>query len=84
MDNASIHHVDGVVDLIADVGALIHFLPPYSPDYSPIEECFAKVKSLMRAMEMEAQVTDDIETLALAAFSGITEEDCKNWISGMY
>ena len=47
MDNASIH----VMDLIAEVGALVHFLPAYSPDYSPIEECFAKVKSLMRAIK---------------------------------
>ena len=78
MDNASIHHVDGVV--ISEVGALVQFLPPYSPDFAPIEECFSKVKSLMRAMEMEAQVTDDIETVALAAFSAITEEDCRNWI----
>lgn len=86
MDNASIHHVDGVVDMISEVGALVHFLPPYSPDFAPIEECFSKVKSLMRSMEMEAQVTDDIETVALAAFSAITEEDCKNWIgiSGIY
>ena len=86
MDNASIHHVDGIVDMVSEVGALIHFLPPYSPAFAPIEECFSKVKSLMRAMEMEEQVTDDIETIALAAFSAITEEDCKNWIgiSGIY
>ena len=41
LDNASIHHVDGVVDMISEVGALVHFLPPYSPDLAPIEECFA-------------------------------------------
>lgn len=85
LDNASIHHVDGVVDMISEVGALVHFLPPYSPDFAPIEECFSKVKALMRSMEMEAQSTD-IETVSLAAFSAITEEDCRNWIgiSGIY
>ncbi len=36
LDNCSIHHVDGVVDMIHKVGALVHFLPPYSPDYNPI------------------------------------------------
>ena len=85
LDNASIHHVDGVVEMIGEVGALVYFLPPYSPDFAPIEECFSKVKNTMRAMEQEAQVTD-IETIALAAFTAITPEDCKNWIgiSGIY
>ena len=44
MDNAAIHHVRDVVKLINEVGALVHFLPPYSPDYNPIEEAFSKVK----------------------------------------
>ena len=85
MDNASIHHVEGVVNMISEIGALVYFLPPYSPDYAPIEECFAKVKNAMRTMEQEAQVMD-IETIALLAFSTITPEDCKNWIgiSGIY
>ena len=73
MDNASINHVDGVVSMIGEVGALVHFLPPYSPDYAPIEECFSKVKAMMRRMEMEAQVID-IETIALSAFSCITHK----------
>ena len=38
MDNASIHHVDRVVTTIQQTGALVRFLPPYSPDYNPIEE----------------------------------------------
>ena len=42
MDNASIHHVDGIMELITGVGALLIFLPPYSPDYNPIEEAFSK------------------------------------------
>ena len=58
LDNASIHHVEGVVDIISETGALVYFLPPYSPDLAPIEECFAKVKSAMRSMEQEAQVSD--------------------------
>ena len=40
MDNCSIHHVDNIVKSIQDVGALVHFLPPYSPDLQPIEETF--------------------------------------------
>ena len=56
MDNASIHHVDGIMDLIAGVGALLIFLPPYSPDYNPIEEAFSKVKTLIKAYEEEMEM----------------------------
>ena len=41
MDNCSIHHVAEVKDLIEDAGILLLFLPPYSPDYNPIEELFS-------------------------------------------
>ena len=44
LDNASIHHVDQVVDLIENTGARLLFLPPYSPDLNPLEEVFSKVK----------------------------------------
>ena len=85
LDNAAIHHVQGVIDMISEVGALVHFLPPYSPDYAPIEECFAKVKTVMRRMELLGQ-NHDIETVLLSAFTSITKEDCQGWIgiSGIY
>lgn len=44
MDNASIHHVDGITDLIQGVGAIPLFLPPCSPDFNPIEELFSKAQ----------------------------------------
>ena len=49
MDNASIHHVDDVVTTIQATGAILRFLPPYSLDYNPLEESFAKVKAFLRA-----------------------------------
>ena len=45
MDNASIHHVDGIVNMIEEVGAMVMFLPPYSPDFNPIEALFSKLKN---------------------------------------
>ena len=57
MDNASIHHVDKVVTTIQRTGALLRFLPPYSPDYNPIEELFAKVKAFLKASEFVYDVT---------------------------
>ena len=47
MDNASIHHVDTVVEW--RLGALVRFLPPYSPDMNPIEEVFGEVKYYLQA-----------------------------------
>jgi len=44
MDNCSIHPIDDVTELIQQTGALVHWLPPYSPHYSPIEEAFSKTK----------------------------------------
>ena len=54
--------------MIHAVNAIVHFLPPYSPDYNPIEEVFSKVKAEMKGMEKEAQVLDT-ETIV---FSSIT------------
>lgn len=44
MDNCSIHHVDCVQDFIKDCGILLIYLPPYSPDYNPIESVFGFLK----------------------------------------
>ena len=65
--------------MITEVGALVHFLPPYSPDMNPIEECFSKIKAQLKSMETTFE--DDFETNILAAFSSVTSQDCKGWIS---
>ena len=77
MDNCSVHHVARVKSLISEVGALLHYLPPYSPDLNPIEECFSKVKSCLKSTEI---VNDDLETAVLAAFTCVTPNDCEGWI----
>lgn len=86
MDNCSIHHIPGVVEMIQEVGALVHFLPPYSPDFNPTEEAFSKVKATLRTMDMEAENLEDPLSLLLASFSTITQDDCQQWIShaGIY
>ena len=57
MDNASIHHVERVVTTIQNTGALVRFLPPYSPDFNPIEELFSKVKAYLKANEVAYDAT---------------------------
>ena len=80
MDNASIHHVNEVVEMIQGVGAMVIFLPPYSPDYNPIEEAFSKVKTLVKEYESNLEMDNmDVEDIVLSAFSSITNDDCMHW-----
>ena len=48
LNNASIHHTHRTIELIQSVGALVHFIPPYSPDLDPVEELFSKVKAFLK------------------------------------
>jgi transposase len=48
MDNLSVHKSKRVRRLIEQAGAALLFLPPYSPDFNPIEQAFSKVKGLLR------------------------------------
>lgn len=80
LDNASIHHVAGTVDIIQNAGALAYFLPPYSPDLNAIEHTFSKVKSVLKANEDDWSELD-AETAVVAAFNCITIEDCQGWIT---
>lgn len=48
MDNASFHHSDRVKQLCANAGVKLLYLPPYSPDFNPIEEFFAELKCHIR------------------------------------
>jgi transposase len=49
MDNLPVHHATVVREAIEAVGAKVLFLPPYSPDFSPIELCWSKLKQLLRS-----------------------------------
>ena len=75
LDNCSIHHTTESVVKLQQYGSLIHFLPPYSPDYNPIENIFAKVKQSIKLLEANDPSTD-IEDILLQAFARITQEDC--------
>ena len=65
LDNASIHHTARPVELIQSVGALVHYLPAYSPDLNPIEEMFSKVKACLRENDEAIQKVDERGVLIL-------------------
>ena len=48
-------------DMCADAGVLLNFLPPYSPDFNPIEEAFAELKAWMRKNIQLQDTFDDFE-----------------------
>ena len=48
MDNLASHKVAGVREAIEAAGAELRYLPPYSPDFNPIEQFFARLKALLR------------------------------------
>lgn len=81
MDNASIHHMEQVYDIITGVGAKLIFLPAYSPDLMPLEKVFSKVKYTLRNNDNAYLSTQDPEELVKLAFCAITERDCQNYIS---
>ena len=48
MDNLSSHKRTATRELIEEAGATLRFLPPYSPDFNPIEKAFSKLKAMLR------------------------------------
>ena len=77
MDNNPIHKLDEIEDAIEAVGAWVLFLPTYSPDLNPIENCWSKVKSRLRSLKPRT-LPDLLEAL-VKAFSSITVQDILGW-----
>jgi transposase len=50
MDNVPVHKVSGVQEAIGQRGAILVYLPPYSPDFNPIEQFFSKLKAVLRKL----------------------------------
>lgn len=80
MDNASVHKGARVQELINEVGALLRFLPAYSPDLNPIEEVFAEVKGYLKANDGVFKATSSPKTLINLAFSSVPKDNCVSYI----
>ena len=78
-DNLSSHKVSGVREAIEAAGATIRYLPPYSPDLNPIEQVFAKLKTLLRkAAKRTIQALWDHIGSLIDAFP---PEECSNYLT---
>ena len=79
MDNLRVHHAERVKVAIESVGALVKFLPPYSPDLSPIELCWSKLKQFLRSRE--ARTLELLDQAMALAVNYITEDDAFGWFN---
>ena len=79
LDNLSVHKSPAVRQVIEAAGATLLFLPPYSPDYNPIEQVFAKLKALLRAVAARTQVT--LWHAVATALSAFTPAECARYLA---
>ncbi len=79
MDNLSTHKGARIRQLIEARGARLEFLPPYSPDFNPIELCWSKVKTALRATKPRTFETL-VEALA-EAFGSVSRDDIEAWFA---
>jgi transposase len=77
MDNLASHKRSEVGALIANAGARLLYLPPYSPDLNPIENAFAKLKALLR--KAAARTVSSLEAAIAHAIDALTTEECINF-----
>ena len=79
MDNARIHHDNNLVELIEGLGCRVVFLPPYSPDYNPIETAFSTIKSWIRHNHDFMEVCNNSIYALLVTYSQITPEMARSF-----
>lgn len=83
MDNMRSHHVKEVSEIINNLEKhlTLLYLPPYSPDFNPIEMMWSKIKSVLRMIKIRnfSMLQNAIKT----AFSKITSSDCVGWFSAV-
>ncbi len=77
MDNLSAHKGEKVRELIEERGCELMYLPPYSPDFNPIEEAFAKIKGILRKAEARSREAL-IEAIA-QAISVVSARDARGF-----
>lgn len=78
LDNLAVHKQPEIPALLEAVGAHLRFLPPYSPDFNPIEQAFAKLKAFLRAAR--PRTFDQVCTLLATALRLFTPTECRNFV----
>jgi len=75
LDNLAAHKVEGVRELIESCGAQLLYLPPYSPDFNPVEQAWSKLKQLLRGVK--ARLLEILEPALTKAIAAISRDDAR-------
>ena len=78
-DNLGAHRSVAVREAVGAKGAQLVFLPPYSPDMNPIERCWSKLKTFLRAAK--ARTRETLEAAIKQALATVTEADARAWFA---
>jgi transposase len=79
LDNLAVHKQPAVRHAIEQTGARLRFLPPYSPDFNPIEQAFAKLKAFLR--RARPRTFDEVCGLIAAALALFQPSECANYVT---
>ena len=77
LGNLSGYKGDGLDETVQKYGACLRYLPPYSPDFNPIERAFSKLKTGLRTAQ--ARTREALEAVIQTATDWITARDAENW-----
>jgi transposase len=79
MDNLSSHKVSGIKESIESTGAILLYLPPYSPDLNPIEKMWSKMKAQIR--KVKPRTSEETENAVASALKNVSSADAKGWFA---
>lgn len=77
LDNLGAHRASRIEEIAESCGAKVIWLPPYSPDFSPIEQMWSKLKTYLR--KVKARTSDELDRAVAEGLKLITENDCRGW-----
>lgn len=77
MDNLSPHKTPAIQEAISKAGATVLYLPPYSPDFNPIEHLWSKVKEYLR--KLAARTFEALSDGIAEALATVTASDCQGF-----
>jgi transposase len=77
MDNFRCHKLKGVKEAIQQTGAQLLYLPPYSPDFNPIEMMWSKLKAILR--KAKTRKMDSLRAVFPRAFQVVSVSDITDW-----
>lgn len=77
LDNLAVHKIGSLREWLSERGVQVLFLPPYSPDFSPIEQAWSKLKTAVRTAQAQSRAA--LQEAVQAAVDWISSADAKNW-----